>query len=148
MTSQREIRLPALSATMEEATLLEWKVAPGDTVKEGEPIAEVQTDKVDMDLETPYAGTIVELVAPAGAAVALGGVLATIETEADDFLSDLDLDVPGTTRTDPGATAPPSSSATVPDESPDDPNRIIPASPPARKLAFIASTSSAVATSS
>jgi pyruvate dehydrogenase E2 component (dihydrolipoamide acetyltransferase) len=133
MTSQREIRLPALSATMEEATLLEWKVAPGDAVREGDAIAEVQTDKVDMDLEAPFTGTIVELVAAAGSAVELGGILATIETEADDFLADLNLDAPASrAEPEPAAAASQESDETAP-ETPSD--HIVPASPPARMLA-------------
>ena len=97
MSATRDIRLPALSATMEEATLLEWKVGPGDEVKEGEPIAEISTDKVDMDLESPFSGVIAQLLVEPGGTVELGGILATIDTDADDFLAGLDL---GGTRTD------------------------------------------------
>ncbi|MGH9242797.1 MAG: biotin/lipoyl-containing protein [Acidimicrobiales bacterium] len=83
--SSLEIRLPALSATMEEATVLSWLVAPGDMVSEGQAIAEVSTDKVDMELESPYAGTIQELLVEEGATVPLGGAMATIESETDDL---------------------------------------------------------------
>jgi pyruvate/2-oxoglutarate dehydrogenase complex dihydrolipoamide acyltransferase (E2) component len=89
--SSLEIRLPALSATMEEATVLAWLVKPGDTVTEGQPIAEVSTDKVDMELESPYAGTIQALLAQQGDTVPLGAPMATIESEADDLLSGLSL---------------------------------------------------------
>jgi pyruvate dehydrogenase E2 component (dihydrolipoamide acetyltransferase) len=134
--SALEIRLPALSATMEEATVLAWLVAPGDTVTEGQPIAEVATDKVDMELESPYAGTIQELLAEQGATVPLGAPMATIESEAEDLLGGLKLaaapeaaaespDVPEPTR-EPAferlASAAPSST-------------IVPAAPAARRLA-------------
>ena len=66
MTEPREIRLPALSAQMEEAVLLSWRVAPGDHVEQGQPIAEVSTDKVDMDLEAPFSGTIDKILIEGG----------------------------------------------------------------------------------
>ena len=132
--SLREVRLAALSATMESATLLQWNVQPGDSVSEGQPIAEVSTDKVDMDLEAPFAGTIVELSVEPGADVPLGGLLATIETEAEDLLGGLDLGggsdeiasgpEPETVATDGATDAAPAASGTI-----------VPASPPARKMA-------------
>lgn len=132
MSAVREVRLPALSATMAEATLLSWKVAPGDEVREGQPIAEVATDKVDMELEAPFAGSVVALLVEPGTLVPLGGALATIATEAEDLLGGMDLvgepsgpmaaPVTGT----PAFPAPPAPPA---------PPGIVPASPPARKLA-------------
>lgn len=107
MSSTREVRLPALSATMEEATLLAWKVSPGDTVQEGEPIAEVSTDKVDMDLEAPFPGVIRELLVSPGTAVPLGAALATIETESEDLLGGLDLEggAPGAQPVEPAVSS-------------------------------------------
>ena len=138
MSATRDIRLPALSATMEEATLLEWKVGPGDEVKEGEPIAEISTDKVDMDLESPFSGVIAQLLVEPGGTVELGGILATIDTDADDFLAGLDL---GGTKTDgaeptqaPRASSAESLDAAAPEPNPA-PTAIVAASPPARKLA-------------
>lgn len=130
--STRDIRLPALSATMEEATLLEWKVVAGDTVRQGQPIAEVSTDKVDMDLESPYAGTIGELLVEAGATVTLGQTVATIEAEEDDMFAGLDFGgaPESTSPSPPDDVATPSTVATVPP-----PGGIMPASPPARKMA-------------
>lgn len=131
--STREIRLPALSATMEEATLLEWKVAPGDTVTEGQAIAEVSTDKVDMDLEAPFGGTIVELLFEAGATVALGETVATLEADEDDMFAGMDLggssqkETPATSQPEPQTEA---AAPTAPSDS-----GIVPASPPARKMA-------------
>lgn len=88
----RRIRLPALSATMEEATLLSWKVSVGDEVRQGQGIAEVSTDKVDMDLESPLSGTIVELLVEPGTTVPLGEVMATISTTDEDLLGGLELE--------------------------------------------------------
>ncbi len=134
MSAVREIRLPALSATMEEATLLSWKVAAGDEVREGQAIAEVSTDKVDMDLECPFTGVIQELLAEPGDVVPLGGELATIATEAEDLLSGLAL------GSEPGTPAVPEVSdreEDVEQSAAEEPARfeIGAASPPARKLA-------------
>jgi pyruvate dehydrogenase E2 component (dihydrolipoamide acetyltransferase) len=131
MSSIREVRLPALSATMEEATLLSWKVSPGDTVTQGAPLAEVATDKVDMDLDSPFDGTVRELLVEPGAVVALGDPVATIETEAEDLLGGLDL----TLEAPPVDSAPVPERASEPEVAPTPSGGIIPAAPPARKLA-------------
>lgn len=132
MSTVREIRLPALSATMEEATLLAWKVAPGDTVSQGQPIAEVSTDKVDMDLEAPFAGVVEELLVEAGASVPLGAALATLATEADDLLGGLDL---GGGAAPTHAPEPVTAPSSEPVAEPTANGGIIPAVPPARKMA-------------
>lgn len=132
--SAREVRLPALSATMESATLLQWNVRPGDSVTEGQPIAEVSTDKVDMDLEAPFAGTVIELSVEPGSEVPLGALLATFETEAEDLLGGLDLD--GGSASSAPMPEPETVETIRPDEAPSAaPGTIVPASPPARKMA-------------
>ena len=135
MTTVREVRLPALSATMEEATLLAWNVGPGDEVRQGQPIAEVSTDKVDMDLEAPFSGVIQDLLFEPGTVVPLGATVATIMTDEDDLLSGLSLGAG-----DP-ALPPDSHSSRLPIIEPGvgrtdlEAGSIVPASPPARKLA-------------
>ena len=57
--SNENIILPAMSDQMTEAELLTWKVSVGDEVKKGDVIAEIATDKVDMDLDSPYDGKII-----------------------------------------------------------------------------------------
>ena len=64
--SNENIILPAMSDQMTEAELLTWKVNVGDEVKKGDVIAEIATDKVDMDLDSPFDGKIVKLVAEEG----------------------------------------------------------------------------------
>lgn len=132
--SVREVRLSALSATMESATLLQWNVQPGDTVTQGQAIAEVSTDKVDMDLEAPFAGTVVELSVEPGSEVPLGGLLATFETEAEDLLGGLDLGG-SAPEADAGASqASPAESVAAAPPAPAS-GGIVAASPPARKMA-------------
>jgi multifunctional 2-oxoglutarate metabolism enzyme len=58
-----EIVTPAGGESVTEGTILEWAVKVGDTVQDGDTIVEISTDKVDMELPAPAAGTITELVA-------------------------------------------------------------------------------------
>jgi len=64
--SNENIILPAMSDQMTEAELLTWKVNVGDEVKKGDVIAEIATDKVDMDLDSPFDGKITKLIAEEG----------------------------------------------------------------------------------
>ena len=70
--SNENIILPAMSDQMTEAELLTWKVNVGDEVKKGDVIAEIATDKVDMDLDSPFDGKIVKLVAEEGSMLNVG----------------------------------------------------------------------------
>lgn len=90
--ARREVRLPALTTTMEDAELTEWRVQIGDEVHEGQPLGEVVTDKVDMELESPFDGTVSELLVDAGSIVPVGTVVALIESESDDLLGGIDFD--------------------------------------------------------
>jgi pyruvate dehydrogenase E2 component (dihydrolipoamide acetyltransferase) len=62
-----EVLMPALSPTMEEGTLAKWHVKVGDTVKSGDVIAEIETDKATMEVEAVDEGVIAELLVPEGA---------------------------------------------------------------------------------
>lgn len=77
-----EITMPKLSDTMEEGTVLQWHIKPGDRVERGDVIAEVETDKAAMDMEAYQDGTVRELRVEAGATVAVGTVLAVLEAGA------------------------------------------------------------------
>ena len=85
------VRMPALSATMEDAELLAWLVSVGDEVRTGQSLAEVTTDKVDMELESPHDGVVAELLAEPGTRVDVGAAVATLTSQEDDLLGDLDL---------------------------------------------------------
>lgn len=73
-----EFRLPSLGADMEAATLREWFVKPGDTVKKGDIVAAVETDKGIIDIEIFEAGTIGEILVQPDKKVPVGTVLATL----------------------------------------------------------------------
>jgi len=80
-----ELKLPAMSPTMEEGTLAAWLVKPGDVVKPGQVIAEIETDKATMELEADEGGTIVSLDVAAGTdAVKVGTVIAVISMEGEE----------------------------------------------------------------
>ena len=80
-----EIKMPALSPTMEEGTLAKWLVKEGDSVKSGDILAEIETDKATMEFEAIDEGTIAQILVPAGTeGVKVGAVIARIAEEGDD----------------------------------------------------------------
>jgi pyruvate dehydrogenase E2 component (dihydrolipoamide acetyltransferase) len=81
-----EVPMPKLSMTMEEGELITWVKHEGDQVRAGEVIAEVNSDKVEMEVESPADGTLVRLAAAEGEVVPVGAPIATLETEAEDLL--------------------------------------------------------------
>ena len=87
--SNEKIILPAMSDQMTEAELLTWKVSVGDEVKKGDVIAEIATDKVDMDLDSPFDGKRIKLIIDEGSMVDVGETLAEIEVEGDSRLGSL-----------------------------------------------------------
>ncbi|MCE2745032.1 MAG: 2-oxoglutarate dehydrogenase complex dihydrolipoyllysine-residue succinyltransferase [Burkholderiales bacterium] len=77
-----EVVVPQLSESVAEATLLNWYKKPGDAVKRDENLIDVETDKVVLEVPSPSAGVIVEILCADGATVVAGQVLAKIDTEA------------------------------------------------------------------
>ena len=75
----REVRLPNLGMNIAEATVQEWLVSEGDAVTEGQDLVAVETDKVEAVLPSPMAGTVSQIVAPAGETIPIGDVLALLE---------------------------------------------------------------------
>jgi pyruvate dehydrogenase E2 component (dihydrolipoamide acetyltransferase) len=73
-----EFRMPSLGADMDEGTLLEWQVHPGETVRRGDIVATVDTSKAAIDIEVFEDGVIDDIVVPAGSHVPVGTVLAHI----------------------------------------------------------------------
>ena len=77
-----EVKVPQLSESVAEATLLQWKKKPGDAVAIDEILIEIETDKVVLEVPAPAAGVIVAIVQGDGATVAADQVIAQIDTEA------------------------------------------------------------------
>ena len=71
-----DIVTPTGGESVTEGTILEWSVKVGDTVKDGDTVVEVSTDKVDMELPAPASGTITEILAEEGDTVTVGQVVA------------------------------------------------------------------------
>jgi len=71
-----EFKLPSLGADMDEGTLLEWKVKPGDLVKKGQVVAIVDTSKAAVDVVSWQEGTVAELLVTLGTKIPVGTVLA------------------------------------------------------------------------
>ena len=72
------IEMPKLSDTMTVGTLAKWLKKEGDVVKSGDMLAEVETDKATMELESFFDGTLLKIFTPNGAQVALGAALCAI----------------------------------------------------------------------
>ena len=80
-----ELKMPALSPTMEEGTLAKWLVKEGDAVKSGDILAEIETDKATMEFEAIDEGTVAQILVPAGTDnVKVGTVIAMIAGEGED----------------------------------------------------------------
>ncbi|HTL69449.1 MAG TPA: pyruvate dehydrogenase complex dihydrolipoamide acetyltransferase [Lacunisphaera sp.] len=104
------IEMPKLSDTMTVGTLVKWLKKEGDSVNAGDMLAEVETDKATMELESFFSGTLVKIFADAGAQVAIGAALCAIGK-------------PGEKVDAPAASAPkaPGLPATKPEEKPAEP---------------------------
>ena len=73
------IKMPNLGAETDEARVTSWLKNVGDSVTEGEAIAEIETEKATVDLEAPASGTITEILVPADTDATVGTVLARLE---------------------------------------------------------------------
>ncbi|MBW9117481.1 pyruvate dehydrogenase complex dihydrolipoamide acetyltransferase [Rhizobium cauense] len=79
------ITMPALSPTMEEGNLAKWLVKEGDTVKSGDIIAEIETDKATMEVEAVDEGTVAKIVVPAGTeGVKVNALIAVLAADGED----------------------------------------------------------------
>lgn len=79
---QIEIKTPELSESVQSGTLLEWRIKPGDSVRRDEVLADLETDKVVLEVTSPADGVLHEIRVEPGAEVRPGEVLAVVETDA------------------------------------------------------------------
>ncbi|NCW01810.1 MAG: dihydrolipoamide succinyltransferase, partial [Betaproteobacteria bacterium] len=77
-----EVKVPQLSESVAEATLLSWHKKPGDAVSRDENLIDIETDKVVLELPAPDAGVLSKILKHDGDIVAAGEVIAMIDTEA------------------------------------------------------------------
>jgi pyruvate dehydrogenase E2 component (dihydrolipoamide acetyltransferase) len=78
------VQLPRLSDTMEEGVIAKWHIKPGDKVKRGQLIAEIETDKATMEFESFDAGVVLELVAAEGQTLKIGSPIAVFGQPGED----------------------------------------------------------------
>ncbi|WP_299329373.1 pyruvate dehydrogenase complex dihydrolipoamide acetyltransferase [Parasphingopyxis sp.] len=144
-----ELKMPALSPTMEEGTLAKWLVKEGDEISSGDIMAEIETDKATMEFEAVDEGVLAKILVPEGTdEVAVGAVIAILAEEGEDPAS-IDAPAPSAAPAkadpEPAAAAPPPPSppppapapaapAPPPPPAPSGSDRIV-ASPLARRLA-------------
>jgi len=74
-----EIRVPTMGESVTEATVAKWFKQPGEAVAADEPLCELETDKVTLEVNAPAAGVMGEITAEAGAVVGVGALLGTLE---------------------------------------------------------------------
>ncbi len=75
------MKMPQLGESVTEGTISKWLVSPGDHVNKYDPIAEVQTDKVNAEVPSSFTGTIKELIAGEGDTLEVGEIICSIEVE-------------------------------------------------------------------
>jgi 2-oxoglutarate dehydrogenase E2 component (dihydrolipoamide succinyltransferase) len=73
-----DIKVPAMGESVTEGTLANWLVKPGQTVKQDDPIAEIETDKVAIEVPAPAAGVITEHLVKEGETVSIGKIIARL----------------------------------------------------------------------
>ena len=78
------VPMPHMGVSIEEGTVIAWHKAVGDVVAEGDVICEIATDKVDMEVEAPAAGTITTIFAEADAVVPVGEALCELDGDGSD----------------------------------------------------------------
>src|SRR3954471_20143098 len=79
-----ELKMPALSPTMEEGTLAKWLVKEGDDVKSGDILAEIETDKATMEFEAVDEGKIAKILVPEGTdGVKVGAPIALLASDGE-----------------------------------------------------------------
>ena len=136
-----ELKMPALSPTMEEGTLAKWLVKEGDTVKSGDLLAEIETDKATMEFEAVDEGTVARILVAEGTdGVKVGTVIAVIAGEDEDASEAKAAPAPAPaaepkTEAAPAAPAAPSAAAPAPAPAPAASGDRIKASPLAKRLA-------------
>ena len=105
--AQIEVKVPQLSESVAEATMLTWHKKVGESVARDENLIDIETDKVVLELPAPSAGVIVQLLKADGATVVAGEVIAVIDTEASAQTSPLEVKaVPSAAPNAPIAAAP------------------------------------------
>lgn len=81
------VKLPKFGLTMEEATINEWSVAVGDAIEQGQVLAAIESEKVEMELPSPVSGVVAEFLVAVGETVPLGTPVLVIVADAAELAS-------------------------------------------------------------
>ncbi len=125
-----EIRVPGLGESVTEATVAKWLKKPGDAVRADEPLVELETDKVTVEVPAPAAGVLSEIRAETGATIAVGGILGVLGDAGTSVKADGAPPAPPKPQPLPQAAPKP-----TPAPQPPRPMAAAPVAPSARKLA-------------
>ena len=101
-----DIAMPQMGESIAEGTITRWIKSVGDTVERDEPIFEISTDKVDAEIPSPAAGTLVEIKSQEGETVPINEIVAVIETDASAAASTTTPVETATPKEVPAAAAP------------------------------------------
>jgi 2-oxoglutarate dehydrogenase E2 component (dihydrolipoamide succinyltransferase) len=115
-----EIKVPALGESVTEATVGQWFKQPGEAVKADEPVVELETDKVTVEVPAPAAGVLSDIKVPQGTTVGIGAILGSISE--------------GAAAAAPPPSAAPKAAAPAPQPAPPQGNGGMPPAPAARKM--------------
>ncbi|EJL93043.1 pyruvate/2-oxoglutarate dehydrogenase complex, dihydrolipoamide acyltransferase component, partial [Herbaspirillum sp. CF444] len=89
--AQIEVKVPQLSESVAEATLLQWHKKVGEAVARDENLIDVETDKVVLELPAPEAGVITQIIKADGSTVVAGEIIAILDTDASAQVSPLEV---------------------------------------------------------
>jgi pyruvate dehydrogenase E2 component (dihydrolipoamide acetyltransferase) len=73
------LKLPRVSMNMEEGTIIGWRKKPGESFNAGEILYEIETEKATLEVEAPFAGTLLEILVEAGATAEVGAGVCRVE---------------------------------------------------------------------
>lgn len=125
-----EVIMPKWGLTMKEGKVAKWLKSEGDSITQGEPLLEVETDKITNTVEAPASGILAQIVVPAGETVAVQSVLAVIAAEGE-TVAPVEKGVQGDAAEAPAQEAAPAKEPAAAEED----EEFVPAMPAARRLA-------------
>ena len=126
-----KVVLAKLSPTMEEGTIVKWNKKEGDPVKVGDVLAEIETDKANMEMEALAAGVLRKILVPAGGKAPVGSLIGVIADPNEDIAGILSQATAAAPAAAPPAPAPPAPAPTASTPSPAAVKPASPAPPPA-----------------
>jgi 2-oxoglutarate dehydrogenase E2 component (dihydrolipoamide succinyltransferase) len=102
---QVEVVMPKMGESIQEGKILRWAKKPGDKIQKDETILEISTDKVDSEIPSPSAGVLTKIIVPENETVAVGTIIAMIETDSASAKIDTSAPVRAERKAEPTAAA-------------------------------------------